>query len=232
MSASSRRTSFRLTVTLGITVASRSARPDAAVRMYARSERSAPVVGSGSLSARRMMSPLQSAGMTSGGSGCVTVRYTGMKAIRFVPSQAIGRSSIGGDTTERRTQRPSTVRSPAILAARFRPAARQFSTSERPCSRTDPPYLPPRWFIRGAGVVHRALQDSNRRPPPFHALRSATGRNRRQRFWLVRAVFGARAFATGCHWLRPLGSINAPSPSPESRMNARFGDRRSHRPEG
>jgi hypothetical protein len=33
-----------------------------------------------------------------------------------------------------------------------------------------------------------------------------------QRFWLASAVFGACAFATGCHWLRPLGSINAPYP--------------------
>lgn len=43
-----------------------------------------------------------------------------------------------------------------------------------------------------------------------HALRSATGRNPRQRFPPVRAVFGAVSFATGCHGLRPLGSINAP----------------------
>ena len=28
----------------------------------------------------------------------------------------------------------------------------------------------------------------------------------RQWFWLVRPVFGAHASATGCHWLRPLGS--------------------------
>jgi hypothetical protein len=40
------------------------------------------------------------------------------------------------------------------------------------------------------------------------------------------------AFATGCHWLRPLGSINAPSPSPESRMRRRIRGPRSHRPEG
>jgi hypothetical protein len=26
-----------------------------------------------------------------------------------------------------------------------------------------------------------------------------------------RAVFAGRRFATGCHWLQPLGSINAPS---------------------
>jgi hypothetical protein len=31
--------------------------------------------------------------------------------------------------------------------------------------------------------------------------------------------FQGRAFATGCHWLRPLGSINAPSSRRESLMN-------------
>jgi hypothetical protein len=54
------------------------------------------------------------------------------------------------------------------------------------------------------------LTDSNRRPPPYHADPVATGRNRRQRFWLESAVLGASAFATGCHWLRPLCSISAP----------------------
>src|SRR5215207_1061411 len=57
---------------------------------------------------------------------------------------------------------------------------------------------------------------------PYHALRPATGRNRWQRFWLVRAVFGSRAFATGCHWLRPLGSINAPFPCRTSLMRSRI----------
>jgi hypothetical protein len=42
--------------------------------------------------------------------------------------------------------------------------------------------------------------------------------------WLVRTDFGARAFAAGCHWLRPLGSIKAPSPPPESRMRRGFGN--------
>jgi hypothetical protein len=47
--------------------------------------------------------------------------------------------------------------------------------------------------------------------PPYHADPAATGRNRWQRFWRDSAVFGAVLFATDCHWLRPLGSINAPS---------------------
>ena len=45
---------------------------------------------------------------------------------------------------------------------------------------------------------------------PYHALRTATSGNPRQRFWLVRAVFAAIPFATGCHRLRPLCSIGAP----------------------
>jgi integrase len=51
-----------------------------------------------------------------------------------------------------------------------------------------------------AGVV------SNRRPPPYHGASAATGRNPRQRFSLVGAVFGGVPFATGCRRLRPLGS--------------------------
>jgi hypothetical protein len=55
------------------------------------------------------------------------------------------------------------------------------------------------------------LTDSNRRPPPYHALPAATGRNQRQRFWLVLGASGSRRFATGCHRLQPRGSIKAPS---------------------
>jgi hypothetical protein len=72
--------------------------------------------------------------------------------------------------------------------------------------------------------IAAAWSKARRRPPPVLALRPATGRNRWQRFWLVRADFGARAFAAGCHWLRPLGSIKAPSPPPESRMRRGFGN--------
>src|SRR5687768_17336753 len=64
--------------------------------------------------------------------------------------------------------------------------------------------------------VGSPLTDSNRRPPPYHQGSAATGRNPRQRFWLVSAVFGVFRFATGCQWLRPLGSINAPYRWPES----------------
>jgi hypothetical protein len=68
------------------------------------------------------------------------------------------------------------------------------------------------------GFCASPLTDSNRRPPPYHAPRSATGRNRWQWFWLVEAVFGAFPFATGCHWLRPLCSITAPSSAPQFRI--------------
>src|SRR5215218_10493341 len=50
----------------------------------------------------------------------------------------------------------------------------------------------------------------------------AIGRNPRQRFWLVFAVFGACSFATGCHWLPPLGSINAPYSPRRSVMRRRI----------
>jgi hypothetical protein len=54
------------------------------------------------------------------------------------------------------------------------------------------------------------LADSNRRPPPYHAPQSATGRNPRQRFWLDFAGYRFTAFATGRHLLPPPCSINAP----------------------
>jgi hypothetical protein len=44
---------------------------------------------------------------------------------------------------------------------------------------------------------------------PYHGTSQATGRNPRQRFALVRAVFAAVPFATHCDQLRPLGSIKA-----------------------
>jgi hypothetical protein len=46
---------------------------------------------------------------------------------------------------------------------------------------------------------------------PYHGLPSATSRNPRQRFGLVRAVLAVVPVATGCDRLRPLGSIKDPS---------------------
>src|SRR6266508_2405439 len=41
-------------------------------------------------------------------------------------------------------------------------------------------------------------------------------------FGLFPRFLGVRGFATGCHWLRPLGSTNAPYPWPESLMGSRI----------
>src|SRR5207247_7974418 len=58
------------------------------------------------------------------------------------------------------------------------------------------------------------LTDSNRRPPPYHGTSHATGRNPRQRFWLVFAASARIRFAADCDPLQPRGSIKAPSPRP------------------
>ena len=76
---------------------------------------------------------------------------------------------------------------------------------------------------RFARLLQSPLTDSNRRPPPYHQGPAATGRNRWQRFWLDSAVSGVFRFATGCHWLRPLGSINAPYSPRRSVMRRRIG---------
>jgi hypothetical protein len=64
---------------------------------------------------------------------------------------------------------------------------------------------------RFPGLLQSPLTDSNGRPPPYHALRAATGRNPGQRFWRVFAASVLRLLAAGCHRLQPLGSIKAPS---------------------
>src|SRR5439155_26415896 len=60
-------------------------------------------------------------------------------------------------------------------------------------------------------ALRSPLTDSNRRPPPYHGIQTATGRNRRQRFWLVLAASAPVRFATDCDRLQPRGSIKAPS---------------------
>jgi ribonuclease HI len=64
---------------------------------------------------------------------------------------------------------------------------------------------------RFAAFLQSPLTDSNRRPPPYHFGVVATGGNPRQRILLVLAVFADSPFAADCHWLRLLGSTNAPS---------------------
>jgi hypothetical protein len=66
-------------------------------------------------------------------------------------------------------------------------------------------------LARLQALLQSPLPDSNRRPPPYHALETATARNQRQRFWLVSAVSAPIPFATSCHRLQPRGSIKAPS---------------------
>jgi hypothetical protein len=62
-----------------------------------------------------------------------------------------------------------------------------------------------------AGLLQSPLPDSNRRPPPYHGTSQATGRNPRQRFWLVLAASAPIRFAADCRRLQPRGSIKAPS---------------------
>jgi hypothetical protein len=62
-----------------------------------------------------------------------------------------------------------------------------------------------------AALLQSPLTDSNRRPPPYHALRAAPGRNPRQRFWHDLAPVADTRLAADCHCLQPRGSIKAPS---------------------
>src|SRR5439155_5860086 len=65
------------------------------------------------------------------------------------------------------------------------------------------------------------LTDSNRRPPSYHALRDGCRGLPSVAVRPFSAVFERVPFATGCHRLRPLGSINAPSIRRESLMTKR-----------
>jgi hypothetical protein len=89
----------------------------------------------------------------------------------------------------------------------FDPAAHSVARIARPSFRTLRP--PTCSFASDSSDVFdlKAPTESNRRPPPYHALLAATGRNRRQRFSLDFAVFAPERFATGCHRLQPRGSI-------------------------
>jgi hypothetical protein len=63
------------------------------------------------------------------------------------------------------------------------------------------------------------LTDSNRRPPPYHAIQTAAGGNRAQPFRPSSSRFGGSGGPNVCHRLRPLCSIPVPS---QSARNARF----------
>ena len=55
------------------------------------------------------------------------------------------------------------------------------------------------------------LTDSNRRPPPYHALSAAAGSSRKRLFAGTIRCGIETGFASGCHRLRPLVSTSAPS---------------------
>src|SRR5438105_8059133 len=72
--------------------------------------------------------------------------------------------------------------------------------SEPLCSGAYVPVLRERW------ANTRRLSEAE-----GYALASATGRNPRQRFWLVSATSALSRLAADCHRLQPRGSIKAPS---------------------
>src|SRR2546428_7544674 len=78
-----------------------------------------------------------------------------------------------------------------------------------------------------AGLLCKALWRTRTADP---LLTIATGRNPRQRFWLIFVVFEAEQFAADCHRLQPRGSIKAPYPTrDDQRLDPRLRslDRRS-----
>jgi hypothetical protein len=72
---------------------------------------------------------------------------------------------------------------------------------------------------RFRGVRPSPLPDSNRRPPPYHAIQTAAGGSLRQRFPVSSSHFGSSGGPNLCHPLRPLCSITVPS---QSAQNAQF----------
>jgi hypothetical protein len=66
------------------------------------------------------------------------------------------------------------------------------------------------------GFQESPLTDSNRRPPPYHAIQTATGGSQWQRFPADPSHFRASSDLNPCHPLRPLCSITVPSQSAEN----------------
>jgi hypothetical protein len=64
---------------------------------------------------------------------------------------------------------------------------------------------------RYAGLLQSPLTDSNRRPPPYHAIQTATGGSQWQRFGASSSHFPAFRVPNVCHRLRPLCSITVAS---------------------
>src|SRR6266508_5892935 len=70
-----------------------------------------------------------------------------------------------------------------------------------------------------AGLLESPLTDSNRRPPPYHAIQTATGGSRWQGFVASSSRFRTSGHPNLCHPLRPLCSITVPS---QSAQNGQF----------
>ena len=63
--------------------------------------------------------------------------------------------------------------------------------------------IDPKTKTRVSGTFASPLPDSNRRPPPYHAIQTAAGGNARQRFPVSSSHFGASGGPNLCHPLRP-----------------------------
>jgi hypothetical protein len=110
-------------------------------------------------------------------------------------SHATDESTQSGSWTATRTSKPTTSKPWTSNGRRSCPSS-PATTTERPLEQEE---------------TESPLTDSNRRPPPYHAIVAATGRNRRQRFRLILRFSGAGHLRAGCHRLQPRGSIKAPS---------------------
>jgi hypothetical protein len=67
------------------------------------------------------------------------------------------------------------------------------------------------------GFYRSPLTDSNRRPPPYHAIQTATGGSQWQRFGARSSHFRPFGEPNVCQRLRPLCSITVPSQSAQNR---------------
>jgi hypothetical protein len=144
-----------------------------------------------------------------------------------VPGVATPISSFSSDfraSRSRHSSRPSVSRRCPVE----RPSG-CFAGSLRGSSRLDP-----RALLDREGLANRRkwpicrslspLPDSNRGPPPYHAIQTAAGGSRWQRFPVSSSHFGRSGGRNLCHQLRPLCSITVPS---QSAQNAQFEARRA-----
>src|SRR5438309_8190962 len=88
-----------------------------------------------------------------------------------------------------------------VAVTRLEPSAR-LTTTRTDLSVDRPPPS------QGGDLPQRVAAHGRR--PAYHVLRSATGRNPGQRFWLVFAASARIRFAADCHGLQPRGSTKAP----------------------